>query len=77
MICKKVGVVGAGTMGAGIAHLLASVAEQVVLLDIKEEFVGGGMKKIAGRLCNGSHATRGHGRIGYRFPYQNATDIVA
>ncbi len=42
----KVGVVGAGQMGAGIAQVCAAIGKNVVLCDIKQEFVDNGMKTI-------------------------------
>lgn len=47
MDVKTVGVVGAGTMGSGIAQVAAQVAGlNVVLNDIKQEFVDRGLKSI-------------------------------
>ncbi len=46
MEIKKIGVVGAGTMGNGIAQAAAQVGCEVVLRDIKDEFVERGMKNI-------------------------------
>ncbi len=46
---KTVGVLGAGVMGAGIAQAAAYAGYKVVLKDIEQKFVDGGMKKI-GRL---------------------------
>ena len=43
---KRVGVVGAGQMGAGIAQVCAAVGKKVALCDIKQEFVDNGMKTI-------------------------------
>ena len=43
---KKVGVVGAGTMGNGIAQVLAAVGFEVVMRDIKDEFVERGLANI-------------------------------
>ena len=43
---KRVGVVGAGQMGAGIAQVCAAVGKKVTLCDIKQEFVDNGMKTI-------------------------------
>jgi 3-hydroxybutyryl-CoA dehydrogenase len=42
----KIGVLGAGTMGAGIAQVLAEAGFTVVLVDIKEEFVARGVNGI-------------------------------
>ncbi len=39
MDIKKVGVVGAGTMGNGIAHAFAFSKYEVVLIDVKEEYL--------------------------------------
>ncbi|MGX7107450.1 3-hydroxyacyl-CoA dehydrogenase family protein [Hutsoniella sourekii] len=43
---KKIGVIGAGSMGAGIANVFANNGYQVVLRDIKDEFVQGGLDRI-------------------------------
>lgn len=43
---KKVGVVGAGTMGAGIAQITAEAGFDVVLVDLEEKFVNRGMENI-------------------------------
>ena len=43
---KKVGVLGAGTMGSGIAQVIAQGGYQVILRDIKEEYVEKGLKGI-------------------------------
>ena len=37
MIIKNVGVIGAGTMGNGIAHVFAQFGYNVLLVDIKDE----------------------------------------
>ena len=39
MEIKTVGVVGAGTMGNGIAHVFASHGYQVVLCDVEQRFL--------------------------------------
>jgi 3-hydroxybutyryl-CoA dehydrogenase len=46
MQIKKIGVVGAGTMGNGIAQIAAQIGCEVVMRDIKDEFVERGMKGI-------------------------------
>jgi 3-hydroxybutyryl-CoA dehydrogenase len=46
MEIKKIGVVGAGAMGNGIAQIAALIGCEVVLRDIKDEFVERGMKNI-------------------------------
>lgn len=50
MDIKKIGVVGAGTMGNGIAQVAAQIGCDVVMRDIEMRFVEGGMKKIEGFL---------------------------
>ena len=46
----KVVIIGAGTMGAGIAQAFASQGFEVVLRDIKQEFVDRGVSFIKGNL---------------------------
>lgn len=46
MVVKKLGVLGAGTMGAGIAQIGAQAGLQVVLADIDQAFVDRGFKGI-------------------------------
>ena len=51
---NAVGIVGAGTMGSGIAELVASAGKSVVLLDIEKGIVEGAIAKIEkslGRLA--------------------------
>ncbi len=50
MEIKKIGVVGAGAMGNGIAQVAAQIGCDVVMRDIEIKFVEGGMKKIEGFL---------------------------
>lgn len=42
----KIMVLGAGTMGAGIAQVAAQSGFDVILRDIKQEFVDNGLKGI-------------------------------
>ncbi len=53
MDIKKVGVVGAGAMGNGIAQMAAQIGCDVVMRDIKDEFVERGMKSIDRFLSKG------------------------
>jgi len=46
MEIKKIGVVGAGTMGNGIAQVAAQIGCEVILRDIEDPFVERGMKNI-------------------------------
>ncbi|RZV10381.1 3-hydroxyacyl-CoA dehydrogenase [Natrinema hispanicum] len=51
----RVGVVGAGTMGSGIAQVAATAGYDVVMRDIEQEFVDNGFETIddsLGRLVN-------------------------
>jgi 3-hydroxybutyryl-CoA dehydrogenase len=50
MDIKTVGVVGAGTMGNGIAHVFAKSGNSVVLLDVEQRFVDRGMETIRKNL---------------------------
>lgn len=43
---KKVGVVGAGTMGAGIAQVTAEAGFEVILVDLEEKYVDRGIETI-------------------------------
>ncbi|MBP05760.1 MAG: 3-hydroxybutyryl-CoA dehydrogenase [Chloroflexi bacterium] len=46
----RVGVIGAGQMGAGIAQVCASIGKVVTLCDIKQDFVDNGIATINGNL---------------------------
>ncbi|MCW8850833.1 MAG: 3-hydroxybutyryl-CoA dehydrogenase [Melioribacteraceae bacterium] len=50
MNISKVAVIGAGTMGNGIAHVFAQNGFKVELIDIKEEFVQRGFDQITNNL---------------------------
>jgi 3-hydroxybutyryl-CoA dehydrogenase len=50
MNIKTVGVVGAGTMGNGIAHVFAKSGYDVILCDIEDRFVQRGIETIAKNL---------------------------
>ena len=51
MAIKKLLIIGAGQMGSGIAQVAAAAGIQVVLHDIKEEFVSRGLKGIEKNLA--------------------------
>jgi 3-hydroxybutyryl-CoA dehydrogenase len=51
MEIATIGIVGAGQMGNGIAQVAAMSGLQVIMSDIKEEFVQGGLQNIIMRLC--------------------------
>ena len=46
MAVRKIGVVGAGTMGSAIAELMAYNGYEVILKDVNSELVNKGMKRI-------------------------------
>ena len=48
---KKVGVIGAGQMGAGIAQVCAVAGLDVVLNDVTEERIDHGLATISGNLA--------------------------
>ncbi|OHB93059.1 MAG: 3-hydroxybutyryl-CoA dehydrogenase [Planctomycetes bacterium RIFCSPHIGHO2_12_42_15] len=50
MNIQKIGVIGAGTMGGGIAQVAAQSGYEVILKDISEEYVRAGLAKIKERL---------------------------
>ena len=50
MAIKKVFVIGAGTMGNGIAQVSAQAGYDVMMSDIKDEFVKKGMAAIDSSL---------------------------
>ncbi len=47
----RVGVVGAGTMGSGIAQVAATAGYDVVMRDVKQEFLDSGFETIEGSLA--------------------------
>ncbi|MCC7173114.1 MAG: 3-hydroxybutyryl-CoA dehydrogenase, partial [Planctomycetes bacterium] len=50
---RTVLVLGAGTMGHGIAHVCAQAGCQVRLFDVKDELAQAGIAKIRGNLDKG------------------------
>lgn len=50
MAITKIGVLGAGSMGGGIAHLAAVKGLEVVLCDVEQRFVDGAVNRISGFL---------------------------
>jgi len=51
MQIKRVGIVGAGTMGNGIAHVFARAGHTVTLYDIEQRFLGRALETIAKNLA--------------------------
>src|ERR671915_2631396 len=56
---EKIAVLGAGTMGAGIAQVAAQAGFETLLYDIKQEFIDTGLARIRGFL----NASRDRGKI--------------
>src|ERR1700760_24890 len=50
MAIQRVGVIGAGTMGNGIAHVFARSEYEVVLCDVEQRFLDRGLDTIAKNL---------------------------
>jgi enoyl-CoA hydratase/3-hydroxyacyl-CoA dehydrogenase len=50
---KKIGIVGVGTMGSGIAQKTAQSGLEVVLMDLKDEYVERGLGAISKMLAKG------------------------
>ena len=50
MAIQKIGVIGAGTMGNGIAHVFARSGFDVVLCDVEQRFLDRGLDTIAKNL---------------------------
>jgi 3-hydroxybutyryl-CoA dehydrogenase len=50
MAIQRVGVIGAGTMGNGIAHVFAGSGFAVVLCDVEQRFLDRGLATIAKNL---------------------------
>ena len=59
MVIEKIGVIGAGTMGHGIAHVAAQAGYTVKLYDVTLEAAEKGLSKIAGNLAKGVIAVLG------------------
>lgn len=46
MTIKKIGIMGAGMMGGGIAHVAAMSGYEVLLCDVEQRFVDGAVKRV-------------------------------
>ena len=53
MDIKRIGIIGAGNMGSGIAQKAAQEGFEVILMDIKDEFVERGIANIRKTLDEG------------------------
>ena len=47
MVVRTIAIVGAGTMGAGIAQVAASAGFQVILIDVDEKVLSKAMERIS------------------------------
>ena len=61
MKVETIGVVGAGQMGNGIAHVAALAGFRVVLHDIEDAFVRRGLSAVGDNLQHGSQRLAGNG----------------
>lgn len=83
MSIKKVMVIGSGQMGSGIAQVLAQAGYTVVLNDINQTFVDGGLGKIVKQLdrsvekgrMSEEDAQAAKGRISTSIDYADANDV--
>ncbi|MBI3399011.1 MAG: 3-hydroxybutyryl-CoA dehydrogenase [Deltaproteobacteria bacterium] len=50
MTIKTIGIIGAGTMGSGISQVMALAGFEVIMMDIKDEFIRRGMENIKNGL---------------------------
>lgn len=51
--CETVAVIGAGTMGAGIAHVAAAAGYRTLLCDVSQERVDAGLQTVRSNLAKG------------------------
>lgn len=58
MSIKTIGVVGAGTMGNGIAHVCARAGFKVILVEVEQRFLDRGLATIAKNLNREVHASK-------------------
>ncbi len=42
----KIGVIGAGTMGSGIVQVLAAGGHEIIIKEMKEEYIASGLKRV-------------------------------
>src|ERR1017187_7479144 len=52
MSIETIGVVGAGTMGSGIAHVCAEAGFSVILVDVEQRFLDRGLATIAKHMAH-------------------------
>ena len=60
----RVGVVGAGTMGAGIAQIAALGGYETTIYELNSEALGAGLEKLHGDLERGAKARDGASQTG-------------
>ena len=52
-LTDKIGVLGAGTMGAGIAQVAAQAGFETLVYDVSQEFIDKGLSRVRGFLQRG------------------------
>lgn len=83
MTIKKIMVIGSGTMGSGIAQVMAETGYEVILNDIKQEFLDNAVAKITKQLERDVEKDRKTeeekeatlGRLTLSTDYQDAKDV--
>ena len=61
MAIEQVLVIGAGTMGHGIAHVAALAGYQARLFDVQPDVVKAGLAKVCSEFGEGCRARQGRG----------------
>ncbi len=52
-MAERIGIIGAGIMGAGIAHIAAQAGYEVVLVDVSQQQLDAAVRRITGNLDRG------------------------
>ena len=73
MTIQRIAVIGAGQMGNGIAQVAACSGYDVVMIDIKEEFVANGITTIEKSLAKLVSIKAGHKTFTRTFLGANST----
>lgn len=76
---KKIGVIGAGQMGSGIAHVFALAGFEVRLHDISQDMLDGAIKKIDGNMERqvSKEVISAEGKSGAMARIQTGTDLAS
>ena len=65
---KKIGIIGAGQMGSGIAHVCALAGYKVVLNDVSADRIKSGLATINGNMARQVSAREDHREASVRRP---------